>query len=79
MISAQVPQEMLGTVFTLLCILWKDSMDSIHIQFPALNEHLVRTEGCSDCGWEITRGHGLCSWRVKVCAVGERVLQSFPE
>lgn len=78
MTSAQAPQEMFGTVCTSLGILWKDSMGSVHIPFPTLNEHLVGAEGCSDCAWVITRGHGLCPWRLKVYAVGAKCASVIP-
>lgn len=53
--------------------------DSVHILLSRLNEHLVRTEGCSNCGWEITEvgsyaGEFRCVQSGKVCFDG-----SLPE
>ena len=54
--------------------------DSVHILLSRLNEHLVGTECCSNCGWEITEvrtllweSSGVCSWGT-VCFDG-----SLPE
>lgn len=56
----------------MLGLLWNDVMDSVHIQFSACNVHLIRAEGCSNCGCEITRAHDLRSWGVTLYTEGRK-------
>jgi hypothetical protein len=56
------------------------NQDSVYIQLSRLNEHLVGTESCSNCGLEITEvgssalGEFRCVQADKVCFHG-----SLPE
>ena len=55
--------------------LWKNMVqDSVHILLSRLNEHLVRTEGCSNCGWEITEV-GSYAGEFRCVQLGESVLR----
>lgn len=56
--------------------LWKNMVqDSVHILLSRLNEHLVGTEGCSNCGWEITEVGSSALGEFRCVHLRERVLQ----
>jgi hypothetical protein len=48
--------------------------DSVHILLSRLNEHLVGTECCSNCGWEITEVRNSALGEFRCVQLGDSML-----